>query len=519
MSQYTKMDPRMHPVGRSVACYFCNEFFKDKYLKDHVVQCGAVLEPCPKQCGVYIQRSGKEKHIMECKFKKPRPRSTHNFLETMPVHQNQSTPVIGGVQYLETELVTLRSSLTEEKRFRQELQIEVQRLQKLYQKSEEYNKHLNADLENIKRSCFEITEKKKSTDIQNQLEMDKVHLQYQVLNGWKKEIDASVEFVKNRLMQNETKLLDLEFTVKNYESRLGIIDRIEMDINMLHQKVNDEEFNRQEETISWRGELNEFKEFFAQENAMIGALWTEQRNEIENLKKAVELQINAMNDFKTKHHTLTFDTKSVKQTATEAAENLESQSKELKHAKDMLEQLKLDFSGLEQSISNTGSRSNHNGHLLWRLDDFKEKMEKAKSHNTVLHSPVFYSNEYGYKIRLEVFLNGIKKWRGRHVIISLQVLKGEWDPVLIWPCHIEAKIIVKEHSSSQGKGFSKYITAKRIAGDEENEEPQESSSQYIFITHTTLEKHNFIKDNTLFLEIKVINDKLGDKKTLEVTTL
>lgn len=298
---------------------------------------------------------------MECKFKKPRPRSTHNFLDTVTVHQDKSSPVNRDVQHLETELVALRSSLTEERRFRQELQVEVQRLQKLYQKSEEYIKQLNADLENIKRSCFEITERKKSSDIQNKLEMDKIHLQYQVLDGWKKQVDASVEFVKNRLMENETKLLDSEFTVKNHESRLGIIDRIEMDINMLHQKVNDEEFNRQEETISWRGELNEFKDFFAQENAMIGALWTEQKDEIENLKKALELQVNTMSDFKTKYHSLTFDTKSVTQTATEAAEKLESQSKELKHTKDMLEQLKLDISGLEKSISNNGIRSNHNG--------------------------------------------------------------------------------------------------------------------------------------------------------------
>lgn len=28
-----RKDTKKHPVARSVACYFCNEFFEDKYLQ------------------------------------------------------------------------------------------------------------------------------------------------------------------------------------------------------------------------------------------------------------------------------------------------------------------------------------------------------------------------------------------------------------------------------------------------------------------------------------------------------
>lgn len=61
----------------------------------------------------------------------------------------------------------------------------------------------------------------------------------------------------------------------------------------------------------------------------------------------------------------------------------------------------------------------------------------------------------------------------------------------------------------------KAITAKRNSGAEENDDPQESSTQYIFIPHSTLTKSNYLKDDTLFLEV-IINNPF---KSLNETNL
>jgi len=42
------------------------------------------------------------------------------------------------------------------------------------------------------------------------------------------------------------------------------------------------------------------------------------------------------------------------------------------------------------------------GHIVWRLSDFEAKMNDAKENDTVLHSPVFYSSAYGYKLRVNI---------------------------------------------------------------------------------------------------------------------
>lgn len=40
------------------------------------------------------------------------------------------------------------------------------------------------------------------------------------------------------------------------------------------------------------------------------------------------------------------------------------------------------------------------GGIIWRISDFEAKMTDARENNTVLCSPVFYSSQYGYKLRV-----------------------------------------------------------------------------------------------------------------------
>lgn len=56
--------------------------------------------------------------------------------------------------------------------------------------------------------------------------------------------------------------------------------------------------------------------------------------------------------------------------------------------------------------------------------------------------------------------------------------------------------------------------AKRLYGDEENEEPDENSSQYVFISHSSLLKERYIREDSLFIEMKVIQ-----KVTFESTQI
>lgn len=48
--------------------------------------------------------------------------------------------------------------------------------------------------------------------------------------------------------------------------------------------------------------------------------------------------------------------------------------------------------------------------------------------------------------QLEVSLDGFGKWKGRNILVCLNVVPGEWDPLLSWPCKLKADIFLRDQS-------------------------------------------------------------------------
>lgn len=47
------------------------------------------------------------------------------------------------------------------------------------------------------------------------------------------------------------------------------------------------------------------------------------------------------------------------------------------------------------------------------------------------------------------YLNGLGKWKGRNLIMTMHVLKGEWDPLLEWPCNLPTTVILRDQNFSK----------------------------------------------------------------------
>lgn len=44
--------------------------------------------------------------------------------------------------------------------------------------------------------------------------------------------------------------------------------------------------------------------------------------------------------------------------------------------------------------------ANNKGHLIWRIDNFSEKLKEAKQYDVTLKSPLFSNKHYGYTLRV-----------------------------------------------------------------------------------------------------------------------
>ena len=64
-------------------------------------------------------------------------------------------------------------------------------------------------------------------------------------------------------------------------------------------------------------------------------------------------------------------------------------------------------------------------------------------YDTAYISPSFYTHKnYGYKMRLEVYLNGLSNHTGTNVCIYFCLLRGEYDDTLKWPMSIKISVTI-----------------------------------------------------------------------------
>lgn len=461
---FQKMSNRVNSiVRRSVPCYFCNDFFEEKYLYDHVKHCGSVLEECSFKCGVYVPRKNMEDHRKTCR----------NFTK----ENNEMKEVQDSLwrSKVFSALRLLRSVINHEEKERKILQDNMSQCLKL----------LNSQQELINSFRFQVAE------------TTKVCYQY------------------NTTLNQ--RLNDLEVTSDNMEQRTSLsFQRISEQLKLLHSELTNEQSKHNKVLGDWYIELNDLKAFVTKENVHINNIWQEQQQSIHDLKLELEMRCKNSKELVDQQKYIIEKIKNLEEEIERQSETSTSQKSNIKELKF---QMKENLKYLEELITDNSKLNipefvecpckqecfeqySTNGRLLWRIDRYKEKMTEAKENDCVLYSPKFLNKEYGYTLRMKLFLNGIGQWKDRHIIGCLQVETGKWDPLLDWPCVLRATATLR-NQENPANDIKKIV--KAIGQDKSNsEDMNKEAGIYMFIPHTTLTRYSgYVKDNALFLDIQV----------------
>ena len=446
------------------SCYFCNESMASKYLAEHVLHCGAVLEECPASCGAYVARCELPDHLSQCHH-------TSNGTETLDERirslqesawKNKVVSVLSllrsAVHDGEREIKELRDTLATSLQLTNEA-LRKDILEELFEGRRKANA-MNARLNAVEKSC---------TDVQRR----------------------TVECVQ---MTNK-QIDELKFEAASEQ----------------HRSI--------EEREKCYAVLEEMKASFTAESATICRLWQEQVQNIHDMRLELEMRCKLSKELVDKYNLLFDKMEALEVKVQKQGEVLSQQESRWKTLKF---QMKQNVEYIEDILGDARGNNvipkRHNeccnnlatGRLLWRIDQFSSKLEDAKQHDTVLYSPRFLDREYGYALRMELRLNGLGQWRNRHVIGCLRIVDGPWDPLLEWPRVLAADVILRDQGNPP-QDLKKFVkTAKSKKGgerkrkDEREEEEEHSSDLYMFIPHTTLTKHEgYTKDDVMFLEIRV----------------
>ncbi|CAB0039900.1 unnamed protein product [Trichogramma brassicae] len=490
---------------KTTTCYFCGEILDKRYANEHVRHCGAVLEECPAKCGAYATRVDLEEHLVRCLGNANRQQNRQNGAAC---NSNNNNGVVscgsertGGIEAIEARLRSLKQSSWQDK---------VVSILGLLRTAINEGEQEVKDLRNTLASSLQATNEALRKDILQELF----------------ESRKSSAALNARLGGLERCYLDLQ-----NRSASGM-QQLAAQLDALRLESAEERRQLAMERDYWRALLDDCKAHFSQERAEICKLWREQSERVHDLRLELEMRCKSNNEMVAKLEQLNERVAALEQRSqneSEATTNLLNTE-----CKTLRLQMKQNVDFIQDIIREAiksqptkyyecscQSESQFIGRLMWRIEDFEEKFQEARDANAVLYSPIFHDREFGYTLRLELYLNGLGQWKNRHVIGCLQFVEGKWDPLLEWPCSMKATVTLKDQDNSLNdvNKIVKITKSMRLkdAAVADSENP---TNQRMFIAHTQLARHpGYTKNDVMYLDIRISKDnsKLSGSTIMSIT--
>ncbi|XP_013779268.2 TNF receptor-associated factor 4-like isoform X1 [Limulus polyphemus] len=157
---------------------------------------------------------------------------------------------------------------------------------------------------------------------------------------------------------------------------------------------------------------------------------------------------------------------------------------------------------------------NTSGVLVWRIADYSQKLAEAKTKESYeLSSSPFYTSQYGYKLMATLFPNGNGAGEGTHLSVYIRILPGEYDPLLPWPFSHTVSFTLYDQANSPAKATNIVESFVPDPSWENFQRPSKEPNALgfgfpCFVSHEMLKKRNFVKDNTIYIKIRVDPSKI-----------
>lgn len=154
---------------------------------------------------------------------------------------------------------------------------------------------------------------------------------------------------------------------------------------------------------------------------------------------------------------------------------------------------------------------NHSGTLVWKIADYTSKFAEARSKEGMeLVSPPWYTSQFGYKLQASLFLNGNGAGEGTHISLYIKILPGEFDALLRWPFAHSVAFTLFDQSEKACNIVESFVPDPTWENFQRpSKEPDSLGFGFPrFVSHETLKKRSFLRDDTLFIRVKVDPSKI-----------
>ena len=148
--------------------------------------------------------------------------------------------------------------------------------------------------------------------------------------------------------------------------------------------------------------------------------------------------------------------------------------------------------------------SSYDGALLWKIPDYaRRKNDAITGRQTSIYSPCFYTSRHGYKMSARIYLNGDGMGKDTHISVFFVVMRGQFDALLRWPFRQKVTIMLLDQDNVEHVIDAFRPDPNSSSFQRPRREMNIASGCPLFCALTELNKHAYVRDDTMFMKIIV----------------
>ena len=151
--------------------------------------------------------------------------------------------------------------------------------------------------------------------------------------------------------------------------------------------------------------------------------------------------------------------------------------------------------------------TSYNGKYIWKIPDITRRRRDAVMGKTVsLYSAPFYTDRFGYRMCLRVYLDGDGSGKGRYISFFLTIMKGEYDALIEWPFQLTVTMTMINQKGNGNIVQSFKPNPSSASFQRPKAEMNVASGCPKFAALSVLDNPEFIVDDVAFFQC-VVNTK------------
>ena len=142
----------------------------------------------------------------------------------------------------------------------------------------------------------------------------------------------------------------------------------------------------------------------------------------------------------------------------------------------------------------------NNGSFVWKISQFSQRMNDTQSGRyTSIFSLPFYTERYGYKMCLRLYILGDSSGKNSHMSLFFVIMRGECDRILQWP--FTHKVTFKLHNQTGARDVIDTFQPDPMSSSfrKPKSDMNVASGYPHFVAHQELKNGGFIVDDTIFI--------------------